>query len=101
MDIFCDLSSFTSDFKCLKCQEGYSFNSNGLCFPVNTDFCPPGRYFNVNLGACISILTDDCLTFVDNKCMRCADDFILYKNLCYSIRFCLTYSYFGGCLSCV
>lgn len=101
LDIYCDLSSFNIAFICQKCPTGYSFNSNGLCYPTNPGFCPPGQYFNITVGACVNIDINYCQILVNNVCMWCAPGYFLYRNLCYSFQYCSSYSYFYGCYQCI
>lgn len=99
IDIRCDFLSFTKEMKCKKCQDGMQFNNAGLCYPINTNFCPPGQYFSG--GACVPNPVPSCSIYYNNACLWCLDDFFLWNGLCYSIRFCTKYSYYFGCSECV
>lgn len=101
LDIYCNPNSFNAAYICQNCLEGYSFNTNGLCYPTSPGFCPPGKYYDSSVGGCIGIPVNYCQIYINNICMWCAPGYLLINKLCYSTQYCSKYSYFYGCYECM
>ena len=102
VDINCGADRFDSVYKCLECKQSFQFNltNRGLCEPINKGFCPVGTYYNLASQVCTPNPIANCSYFDNPRCLTCLPGFILYNNLCYSIRGCATYSYWYGCYTC-